>query len=50
MGVVFIGPQPAAIEVAVDSDRRNAEVSACTDNPNSDFTTVCDKDLFQHGL
>ena len=38
-----------AVEIAVNSNGGDAEVTTCPDDPNSDFTTVCDKDLFQHG-
>ena len=38
-----------AIEIAVDGDGRDAEISARTDDPHGDLASVCDQDLLEHG-
>ena len=37
-----------AIQIRVDGDRRDAELTARPDDPDGDFAAVCDEDLLEH--
>ena len=41
--------QGISVEFAVDGDGENAKVATCANDPDSDFTTIGDEYLVEHG-
>ncbi len=52
-GVRLVGEtdvEGVTVEIGIDGDRSHAHFLACPDDPDRDLATVCDENLFEHGI